>query len=285
MHPICFPQRKRVISIGLGITALFLLSLCLRTVVGTPAHASGGGSMVSAASANLQHSPVGTVDLSLDAATQTLTVKMNFVGLAPNSTHPAHIHVASCTDAGAGNIKYGLTDVSAGANGQATSITVLQNIPAIPATGWSIDVHNGPGLATEAQLTGIACASLTNPDGATSVSASFGPTADPNENATGSATLTAINNVLTVTLDVSGLVPNSSHAVHIHAGDCTDTGEVLYDLSPLVADANGHAVKVLIFKGVSAIPASGWDINVHYTTDLSTQTGYNPILCGNVVPD
>lgn len=270
---------------GLGITILFLLVLCLRAVVVPTAHASGGGPMVNSAVVDLQHSPTGTAKLSLDADTQTLTVKISLIGLAPNSTHPAHIHSNSCTAAGPENIKYPLTDVTAGADGQGTSVTVLQHIPAIPADGWSIAVHNGPGFTTDAELTKIACATIMNPSGASSVSAPLGPTVDPNENATGTAKLTITNNVLSVTLDVSGLVPNSSHAVHIHAGDCKNTGQVIYDMSPLVADANGHAVKVSTFEGVSAIPTSGWDINVHFTTDLSTQTGYNPILCGNVVPN
>jgi len=56
-------------------------------------------------------------------------------------------------------------------------------------------------------------------------------------------------------------------------------------MTPLMADANGHAMKVSTFAGVTSIPATGWDINVHYSTDLTTQTGYNPILCGNVVPN
>lgn len=285
MHPTCFRRTKRTLSIGSGIVTVLLLALCLRMSVIPNAFASGGGPATSSANVNLQHSPLGTASLSLDTAAKILTVKIHLMGLAPNSTHPAHIHMDSCTTSEPETIKYQLTNVAADANGQGTSTTVLNNIPAIPATGWYIKVHNGPGVATKAEHEEIACATVMNPNGATSVHVPFGSTGDPNEHATGTATLTLTNNVLTVSLDVSGLAPNSAHAAHIHAGDCTNTAGVLYDMTPLTADANGHAKKVSTFTGVTSIPATGWDINVHYSTDLTNQTGYNPILCGNVVPN
>ncbi len=285
MHPKCFRQTKRTLSIGSGIVTVLLLALCLRMGVLATAHASGGGPMLSSASVNLQHSPVGTASLSLDTATKTLTVKITLVGLAPNSTHPAHIHMDDCTASKAEILKDELMNVSADANGQGTSTTVLNDMTVIPATGWYVKVHNGPSLATEAEHVDIACAAVMNPNGATSVSVPFAATGEPNEQATGIGTLTLTNGVLTVSLDVSGLVPNSAHAAHIHAGNCTNTAGVLYDMTPLMADANGHAMKVSTFAGVTSIPATGWDINVHYSTDLTTQTGYNPILCGNVVPN
>lgn len=33
---------------------------------------------------------------------------------------------------------------------------------------------------------------------------------------------------------------------------------------------------------VSSIPTSGWYVNVHRGTMLATQTGFDPISCGNV---
>lgn len=272
-------------SPGMGVVAMFLLLLGLCVAAVTPASASGGGPSVTSARANLQHSPTGTASLSLDTAAQTLTVQMRLVGLAPKSLHPAHIHLNSCESTGPEVIQDMLTPVSADANGQGISTTVLHGMRAIPASGWFLSVHNGPGASTDIEKARIACAAVVNPAGSSSVNATFGPTADPNEHASGSAELRITNQGLIVSLKVSGLVPNSIHAAHIHAGDCTNSGQVLYDLSPLIADANGQVVKTVTFPGVSSIPASGWDINVHNTTDLSTQTGYNPILCGNVVPE
>lgn len=285
MHATFLRRIKRTLLPGLGITTMLLLGLCLHIGAVPHAFASGGGPMTGSATVALRHSPMGTASLSLDTATKVLTVQIDLVGLAPNSTHPAHIHLESCKGTGPEIIKYPLATVIADANGKGTSTTTLHDIPAIPATGWSIKVHNGPEMATEAESTIIACAPITNPDESTSVRAAFGSTSSPNENASGTARLTISQNVLTVWLDVYGLAPNSVHAAHIHAGDCANSGKVLYNMTPLVADASGHATKVSTFSGVTSIPATGWDINIHYSTDLSTQTGYNPILCGNVVPD
>ncbi|GLV56054.1 hypothetical protein KDH_28980 [Dictyobacter sp. S3.2.2.5] len=222
--------------------------------------------------------------MSYNASNQTLTVTTSLVGLAPNSTHPAHIHQGSCDHPS--GILYALQNVVADAKGQGTTTTVIHNVAGgIPATGWSIVVHNGPNMQPADQHAHIACASVQNPQALTTVNTTLGPTLDANENATGTAHLQLNNGTLTVTLHVSGLAPNSQHAAHIHAGNCQATMQVLYDLSPLQSDSAGNASKTMTFSGVAAIPSTGWDINVHYSTDLSTQTGYNPILCGNVVPD
>src|SRR5260370_14999316 len=48
------------------------------------------------ASATLKHVPTGTANLRWNPSTHTLTVKLSLTGLAPNSTHPSHIHAGSC---------------------------------------------------------------------------------------------------------------------------------------------------------------------------------------------
>jgi hypothetical protein len=35
-------------------------------------------------------------------------------------------------------------------------------------------------------------------------------------------------------------------------------------------------------NNVTSIPSSGWYVNVHHSTVLSTQTGFDPIACGDV---
>ncbi len=262
----------------------FIMMQCVQIVVAPPALAASAP-VVMAAVAKLQHSPNGVANLTFNAHSKTLTVRIVLTGLVPNSTHPAHIHLGSCTSPYPGTIKYPLQNVVAGANGQAVSTTVLQNISSpVPATGWYINVHNGPGLTPADQYTPIACGNLVNPKQVASVFTTLGASPNPNENAMGMAKLTVTNHVLTVVLNVKGLAPHSSHAVHIHAGNCLDTRQIVYDLSPLVANSSGYATKTVTISGVSSIPATGWDINVHYSTDLSTQTGYNPILCGDVIP-
>src|SRR6266700_3248341 len=88
---------------------------------------------------------------------------------------------------------------------------------------------------------------------------------------------------LTVKLTLSGLQPKSSHAAHIHIGSCASQGAVVYPLQNVVADATGNANVTTTIKNVSSIPSRNWFVNVHYSTNISTQTGFNPIACGNVV--
>ena len=241
-------------------------------------------STATSANANLRHAPTGVAKLWYDGKAKTLTVTIILIGLAPKSTHPAHIHLGTCqTSKTSDPIKYPLQNVESNEVGQGGSITVVPNIASIPATGWYINVHNGPNLQPADQFTPIACGDISNPHNATRFIVPLGITDFPNEAAHGTAHLQVVNGKLTVTLSVQGLVPNTSHAAHIHTGSCISTGGVLYDMSPLQADASGNANKTVTFNNVPNIPTNGWTINVHYTDDLSTQTGYNPILCGNVV--
>jgi hypothetical protein len=73
-------------------------------------------------------------------------VLMQVSGLAPNSDHPTHIHRGSSCSAG-GPILFQFPALHANAQGVAIMQTT---IPAhsIPATGWYINVHQGPGLDT-----------------------------------------------------------------------------------------------------------------------------------------
>jgi hypothetical protein len=234
--------------------------------------------------ANLQHSPTGVAKLSYDASAKALTVKIALIGLAPNSTHPAHIHLGACaTSKTTDPVKYPLQNVVANTVGQGASTTVVRNVTSVPASGWYINVHNGPNLQPATQFTPIACGVISKSANGTLLAVPLGVTNFPNEDARGSSRLRIVNGKLILRLTAEGLAPNTTHAAHVHAGSCASTGKVLYDLSPLQADARGNASKIITFNDVSSIPASGWTINVHYTNDLSTQTGYNPILCGNVV--
>ncbi|GCF09636.1 CHRD domain-containing protein [Dictyobacter arantiisoli] len=250
-----------------------------------PATVSAQKSATTTATAKLLHSPLGKAQLVYDQSNQTLTVTIRQVGLTPNSTHPAHIHATGTCQNPVDTIKYPLNNVVANSTGMGTSITTIANVKTgIPATGWFINVHNGPNLVPAAQYAPISCGMISNASGATAVTTVLGPTTSPNESAMGTGSLSLTNGTLTVTLKISGLAPNSMHAAHIHAGNCLNTGKVLYDLSPLQADSNGSVTKTMTFSNVPAIPSTGWDINVHYTNNIATQTGYNPILCGNIVP-
>ncbi len=261
----------------------------------TSAHASSGitaplspnASNSTTASATLKHVPYGTATISWDPVSKGLTVKIALTGMAPNSTHPAHIHAGSCVKQGA--VEYPLHNVVADAHGVGSSTTVIKNVTTLPASGWSIHVHNGPGLAPADQFLPIVCRDLIftkiSPAKMMSVQVPLNaaPGSDASETASGTAHLTISGRTLTVKLTLSGLQPKSSHAANIHAGSCASQGAVVYPLQNVVADASGNADVTTTIKNVSSIPSHIWYVIVHYSTDLSTQTGFNPIACGNVV--
>ncbi len=243
-------------------------------------------------SVKLAHAPNGSSQLSWNSTTKDLTVTTKLTGLQPNSVHPAQIHQG--TDcASNGPVLYNLNDVVADKAGNSTSTTVLHNITSgIPQTGWYIKVHSGPTLESDGGKGGIAvaCGTVTNNNASTaqsqSVVTNLGATTDENQSASGTATLELKGQSLVVTLNQSHLVPGSVHAAHIHAGSCENQvpGSILYTLNNVVADNNGNGSSVTTIQSISQIPQTGWYINVHFGTDLSTQVGFDAIACGNVVP-
>jgi len=245
------------------------------------ARASGGGS--DNAFANLRHTPFGTATLTWDPQSENLTVTISLVGLAGNSTHPDHIHVGDCDDNGP--ILYPLNNLVANAAGDAQATTVIPEVEGgIPASGWYVNVHNGPTLATPDEAIPIACGNVHNANNAQTVKTFLGATPSPNQAVSGSSILTLNNETLTVIVTVSGLVPGSVHPEHIHAGSCQSQspGTIVYPLNNLVADTNGDATSTTVIKDVETIPQNAWYVNVHRSTDLTTQTGFDPIACGNV---
>ena len=159
----------------------------------------------------------------------------------------------------------------------------------IPASGWYVNVHNGPGLSPDEQFLPIVCGDVANSSTSTSAAQSVqvpltaAPGASKGQAASGKAQLSLSGTTLTVTVTLSGLEPNSMHAAHIHKGSCESQGAVIYPLDNVVADASGNANVMTTVNNVSSIPSSGWYVNVHRTTALSTQTGFDPIACGNVI--
>jgi hypothetical protein len=278
---------KTIIGITLMVASMLMVVACTSTASVT----TKGATLQTQAQATLSHTPVGTSDLTWNATSQTLTVKIAMSGLAPSSTHPAHIHAGSCNSNGA--IIYPLTPVVANNMGVGTSETTITGVKGgIPASSWSINVHNGPNLSSAIGSTPIACTNVTNPTltpsttSNQSVHLTFGGTSAPNESAHGTAQLSVANGKLTVEITMSGLASNSTHMAHVHKGSCEAQGPVLYSLNPVVADVSGKGTSTTVVPNVSAISASGWSVNVHQasTTDaLSTQAGFNPIACGNIV--
>jgi len=69
---------------------------------------------------------------------------------------------------------------------------------------------------------------------------------------------------LTVTLNLSGFAPNSTHPAYIHSGDCDASGAIQYDLGALIADTQGRISSTVIQPDVEAgIPPQGWSLDIH----------------------
>lgn len=243
---------------------------------------SGGTS----ATATLEHVPTGNATLNWNASDQMLTVQVKLTGLAPHSTHPEHIHQGKCDQNG--KILYSLMNLVADAHGVASETTKISVPGGIPASGWSINIHNGPGLENNDQSLPLVCGNITNQDTSlknnqlSQVMLTSSPGAIDQE-ARGEAHLSISNQTLTVQLSLTGLFPHSSHAAHIHEGACASQGPVLYTLPVIKADATGKATITATFPNVVTIPATGWYVHVHHGKDLSTQTGFDPIACGNIM--
>jgi hypothetical protein len=239
------------------------------------------------ATVTLTHEPVGTANLIWNHTSHDLTVQISLTGLAPNSVHPAHIHEGSC--ANQGKVLYPLTDVTADTYGVA-NVTTTVNVPGgIPTSGWSVNVHNGPGLTDPNEFLPIACADIANHDtslrSSQSVQVPFAtaPASSAGQSVIGIARLTLVGHTLTLQMELTGLLSSSEQMAHIHSGSCASQGPVVYALPIIMADGSGKAITTAQFTNVSAIPQTGWYINVHRSTALSTQTGFDPVACGNVV--
>jgi hypothetical protein len=275
-------NRSHVVRGSIIVASLIILAVLHFTTFAHSQHAQSSHAIVS-----LRHTPYGTADLTWDPQTTALTVTIQLSGLQAESSHPAHIHMGDCSIDGP--IVYPLHSVVADTAGNGISTTTISNVTdGIPATGWHINVHNGPTLETPTEALAISCGNIVNQQTATNTTQSVsvpldGANAD-NQQATGTADLSLAQGTLTVKTTVSKLVPGSEHAAHIHAGRCESQlpGNIIYPLTTLKANSQGVASSMTIIPNVSSIPARGWYINIHFGTDLSSQTAFDPIACGNV---
>ena len=289
-----YPEQRRISLFAvLAVVVTLLVTACGGSATSTPASTATSNSpattptsSATTATVTLKHVPNGTADLSWDPTSHMLTVKIALVGLAPSSTHPSHIHTGSCSNQG--NVIHTLQNIVADAHGVATATTMVSVPQGIPASGWYVNVHNGPGLGTSDQFLPIVCGDVSNSSTSTTAAQSVhvtltsAPGASAGETVSGMAQLSLSGTTLTVKLTLSGLEPNSAHAAHIHSGSCESQGAVVYPLTTVKADASGNAMVMTTINNVSSIPSSGWYVNVHHSTALSTQTGFDPIACGNV---
>ena len=99
--------------------------------------------------------------------------------------------------------------------------------------------------------------------------------------ATGTITVTARPNQVTVRLQIAGMQANSSHISHIHIGSCQQRGNIAFALNQVIADGQGN---VDVKTTVPAIypPANGtWYVVVHSGPDMQGSNA-TYLLCGNL---
>jgi hypothetical protein len=86
----------------------------------------------------------------------------------------------------------------------------------------------------------------------------------------------------TVSIQIHGLAPNSSHVSHVHIGSCAKQGNVAYALLQVIADSAGNATATTAVAEYYSMPTSGWYVNVHFGPDF-TKPQYAPsVACGDL---
>ncbi|HEU5198317.1 MAG TPA: CHRD domain-containing protein [Ktedonobacterales bacterium] len=280
----------------LGVALLFLLSGCGGVAKGaalqpTPTAPAASATPSAVGYALLLPQPGGPATLTWDPShSNTLTTSLSLTGLSPASpgsyqsaAYPAAIISGSCREPG--KAVHDLKGVTADQYGAATSTTAIPEVAGgIPAKGWNIALYS-PGAANQGTL--LACAPVLNPNPSTTAKQSVKTlvnNAFPKQGEAGAYGKTQLNltgTTLTVSLSLIGLTPGSKHAAHLHTGSCAKQGPVVYPLETVTADASGRAQVDTTIKNVKSIPAD-WFVNVHNSTDLTTQAGFQPIACGDI---
>jgi Cu/Zn superoxide dismutase len=238
----------------------------------------------------LNHAPTGTAMLTWSNATQALTVTVTASGLAPNSSHPLHMHQGTCAQGGA--MLYTLSPLVTDATGNGSSTTIIpDDNNGIPTKVFFINLHNGPDLTSDIQNRVLACGDVTTEqtDAKKNETAQvmMSGTTSPDEHVAGQATLSLSGGKLHVVVHLSGLIPGSTHMAHIHAGTCAQQGPVAYPLNPVVADGHGNGTSTTTVSLVS-FPSGHFYLNVHEAgtmtgkDSMATQQGFNPIACGDL---
>ncbi|GCF09452.1 hypothetical protein [Dictyobacter arantiisoli] len=237
------------------------------------------------ASANLNHQPTGTIHLAYDASAKTLNVQGTVNGLAPNSTHTLQIASDTCANPKPTTGQYTLPAIKADTNGHATFNTTFKNVTGgIQASGLAINVLSNHKTGNRTEQVSIACKNINNTHRSTNLQFSLGPTAAPNEKATGKVQLGVKNNSTTVQISARELLPNSSHAATIRMGTCQQPGKVIYDLKNIKADSNGNIHQSTTFKNASNLPSSNMAVFIlaNPTNTTTKQDSNDLIMCGNL---
>jgi hypothetical protein len=98
----------------------------------------------------------GTGEVTKGAGSFVVSIQIH--GMKPSSSHVSHVHVGTC--AKPGGVAYALLQVVADAAGNATATTTVSEYYSMPATGWYVNVHQGPDLTEAEYAPSVSCGDL-----------------------------------------------------------------------------------------------------------------------------
>ncbi|MFE3292003.1 CHRD domain-containing protein [Rhodococcus sp. NPDC059234] len=240
--------------------------------------------------------PTGTATLTWDSNTSRISVQIQAIGFTPRSSHAMHLHPGSCADPDpAPSIAF--PDLVADARGAVLQTVVSGKAPAGIPPGFHLSIHLAPdrqlGAPDDVAATRVACADIPSgtPAAGPAVVPLLAPARQQNTpGATATVRYDAAAHTVRTEITASGLLPDSAHAAHIHAGSCAAQGADVYPLPDIQSDGAGNATSAATITGVmSAPPATGWYVDVHLGSsdrirgsDNSPALLFAPILCGDI---
>jgi hypothetical protein len=93
-------------------------------------------------------------------ANTQLTVALSASGLEPGSQHAAFVSQGTCQTQSTQRV-FGLSALKGDNSGNATSTTVISNVPSAPSTAWYVIVTRGTNLSSFIDAAPIACGNVT----------------------------------------------------------------------------------------------------------------------------
>jgi hypothetical protein len=88
----------------------------------------------------------------------SFTVTIQLTKMHVLSSHISHIHAGKCAEPG--GIAFALQQVIADSSGSATTASTLPVTYSVPASGWYVNVHEGPDFTEAAYAPSISCGDL-----------------------------------------------------------------------------------------------------------------------------
>ena len=134
-------------------------------------------------------------------------------------------------------------------------------------------------------LLGASCGGSAQPSAAApSPSATFTMTAQNGSGVSGTGQIYKEVGAFKVSIQLTGLVPNSSHVSHVHLGSCAAQGKIAYALLQVVADSAGRATATSTVADDYSLARTGWYVNVHLGENMNEAEYVPSVSCGDMPP-